>query len=175
MNSSDTLWLVLEDRDIIQIDATVIAGALVYLTISTASIDRSEIWTGIGAVVTAVGAILLFGLSAVQVASGSKESGMGTVNFAFKFLVGIMLVQMVLILWSLWPQIQIDLTNILKWNELFTCNECEFYLQIIISFGKTLYPLDIKAKRQLKIKIDQKEYRNFKDNYVSLSLLSQIF
>lgn len=104
--------MVLEDKDILQVDATVIAGALVFLTISTVVGSRAELVTRLGAVALAVGVILLFGLSAVQVASGHKESGMGTMNFAFKYLVSMMLIQMGLVFWSLVKEVQFNITTL---------------------------------------------------------------
>lgn len=106
--------MVLEDKDIIQIDATIIAGALVFLTISAVSVNPSESATRLIAVVIALGIILPFGLSAVQVASGSKEIGMSTMNYGFKLLLGMMIVYLILILGSIWPQVQNTFSKMLK-------------------------------------------------------------
>jgi hypothetical protein len=60
----------LEDKDILQINATIIAGALVFLTVISFS---SPIAIKTGGITLALGIIILFAQSSVYVLSGSRS------------------------------------------------------------------------------------------------------
>jgi hypothetical protein len=62
----------LEDKDISQINATIIAGALVFLTISAVITSHMEI-VKLGGLALGLGIVVLFSQSCMFVFSGTRE------------------------------------------------------------------------------------------------------
>jgi hypothetical protein len=90
--------LVLEDKDILQIDASIIAGALIFLTVASVAIETQD--ARIDSVVLGSSIILIFGVSAIYVSFGRTERGRGAMKLGFVILVAMMIFQMALTLWS---------------------------------------------------------------------------
>ena len=90
--------LVLEDKDILQIDASIIAGALIFLTVASVAIETQD--ARIDSVVLGSSIILIFGISAIYVSFGRIERGRVAMKLGFVILVAMMIFQMALTLWS---------------------------------------------------------------------------
>ena len=83
--------LVLEDKDILQIDASIIAGALIFLTVASVAIETQD--ARIDSVVLGSSIILIFGISAIYVSFGRIERGRGAMKLEFVILVAMMIFQ----------------------------------------------------------------------------------
>ena len=83
--------MVIEDKDILQADATVIAGTLVLLTLSTFPVFNSAILNRTLITSMTVGVIIPFAISVFMVVNGYTEAGKHTMKWGFIaiiFLVG---------------------------------------------------------------------------------------
>jgi len=85
----------LEHKDILQINATIIAGALVFLTVISFS---STIAIKSGGIVLALGIIVLFAQSSVFVLSGDRKGGLIAMRRATKYL---MYMAILFMIWTL--------------------------------------------------------------------------
>ena len=76
----------IDDRDIIQVSATIIAGALIFLTVSaivTPAVDKISRLTPL---VISTGAIVVFTLSCISIVLGKRPYGLGFMLIGFIYL-----------------------------------------------------------------------------------------
>jgi hypothetical protein len=77
----------LENKDILQINATIIAGALIFLTfLSVSTASEAERVAGI---IVGSGTVLIFSTSSIQVISGKKDSAITIMRADFILLIAV--------------------------------------------------------------------------------------
>jgi hypothetical protein len=78
----------LENKDILQINATIIAGALIFLTFLSVS-TASEAENRVAGIIVGSGTVLIFSTSSIQVISGKKDSAITIMRADFILLIAV--------------------------------------------------------------------------------------
>jgi hypothetical protein len=81
----------LENKDILQINATIIAGALIFLTFLSFS-TSAEAENRVLGIIVGSGTILIFSISSLQVISGKKPSAISAMRAAYVLLIAVAIV-----------------------------------------------------------------------------------
>ena len=77
----------LENNDILEICATVIAGALIFLTLSSSSISREDVLDLILTQIFGLGVIIYFSYAALKAISGKKDRAIKHMRNGFLFII----------------------------------------------------------------------------------------
>jgi predicted membrane channel-forming protein YqfA (hemolysin III family) len=79
--------MTLEDRDIVQINATIIAGALIFLTISSVAFTHEERVTILTAIGFSLGLLLLFSISSIYATTERKDLSIQYMKIGFGYFI----------------------------------------------------------------------------------------
>jgi hypothetical protein len=80
----------LQSRDILKINATIIAGAFIFLTFigfSFETIDKTEIFKIFPQVLFSLLAIIMFSISSLQCIAGKKSQAMNWMYYGYAFII----------------------------------------------------------------------------------------
>jgi predicted membrane channel-forming protein YqfA (hemolysin III family) len=75
--------LDINNKEILQINSAFIAGALVFLTLSSIASTQEERWYRISAIVFGLGIIIAFSVSSLRAIEGDKDLALFIMKFGF--------------------------------------------------------------------------------------------
>jgi hypothetical protein len=102
----------LDNRDILQINATIIAGALIFLTIYSFPLNVTAVSNRIIGIGLGIGVIAFFSESSYFVLSGKRPDGVSTMKLGFTYLLFGSIFFLITVLWSSVQQIDQTLSNV---------------------------------------------------------------